>query len=655
MASREASLRVTIRNAGFLAGMRQMTQTAVTTGQRIGAALSGPMKAGLASAAGTMKSMMGTLAGHMKTAATLGGAFAIGKFISDAVAMQTVYRNLAHDLGKMDPKLKDWKNVQALIAPLAEKTGQNVQDIAIGFEKVFGSTGDVEYTKKVMEAVGTVATATGKDVGQWGEVAQMAYRKFGVSVEEIPDLLARVDNQLGIGGASLETIKADFGEMATEAQNAGFKGAEGMVQLAALMRQVDNEVGEKATPALKQMFEMIKWGTAQSQALQKNGRIKFTADMTAMDKIRETLKSVEGRKAAELVFTGDARRVYDSLVKPFDKAMQNAKAQGASAKDATQAGLKAFDDALSNMALKGQTYADLQDEAKKRMEQDPSMVLKNALNKMAVAFQDERMMSAIEKLAKALPPLADGFVKLVDWVMKNPLLAAGGYVGAKIGLSFAQGALVDAGTKLGATASGWLQRTAPTAGAKLGLAAKLALVAAAAYIGFEIGKRIANAFWDEREQLDKGAQSADIGAFNALSSKDAGQQKAALEQVRSQIAAIEESRSGMLGGLKQFYHDASAAGAYVATGGEVGYTDTQADNLAKLKRAQADLEAALKKTGQAQDKGAGAADRSAQAMDRLAASADRLDAALGKVGSPAGAPGGKGPPGSLYTGPGYAQ
>src|SRR5690554_2387040 len=102
MAQRESSLRVTIKNQGYLAGMRQLVTKTNETGAKLGKGLSGPMKAGFKGAVASMKGLMDGLTGHMKTAATLGGAISVGKFVKDAMEMQTVYRNIEHNLAKVD-------------------------------------------------------------------------------------------------------------------------------------------------------------------------------------------------------------------------------------------------------------------------------------------------------------------------------------------------------------------------------------------------------------------------------------------------------------------------------------------------------------------------------------------------------------------------
>lgn len=651
MAKRESSLRITIKNQGFLAGMRQLVTKTAQAGNKMGKALSVPMKAGFKSAVGSMKGMMDDLTGHMKTAATLGGAISVSKFVKDAIEMQTVYRNIEHNLSKVNSSVKSWRDVQEMILPIADRTGQDVGSMAQAFNVVFGATGDLEYTKAVLEGIGTVATASGQDAAKYGELMQIAYRKFGVAGEEANELLAKLDRQLGIGGLSIDDMSARFGVMATEAAEAGFKGANGMARLFGLVGALDDE---NATPALKQMFTLLKDGTSAAANLQKNAGIKFTADMDAIDKIRETLKTARGRKTAELTFTGDVRRVYDTLIKPFDEAVEDGKKQGLKGKALTQAGLKAFDDAIAKLGAETANYTDLQNKAAKRIEDDPTVAMRKALNKMATAFQDKRMMDAIERLAKMLPEVADGFVGIMDFILRNPMLSAGGFVGAKLGISFAQGALMSAGTKIGAAAVPLLKSGAFSAGTKMGMAAKVALVAAAAYIGFEVGKAIAEKFWSDREAMDKAASETDIAAHNALRSGDAQEQQRALKQVRDQIADLEKERSGFLGSIRQFYHDASAAGAALF-GADVGYVDTNADSLAILRRAEADLVQSLKKQKDAQQETAEATEDVAVQANKLASNLGRVNGILEKVGTGAPAPGAKGPPGKLHTGPGYAQ
>lgn len=655
MAVREASIRVNMKSEGFLSGIRKMETVVSSAGKKMGAALGGPIKAGLKSAKDAFKDLEDGLKDNIKTAATLGGAFAVGKFLTDAVQMQGVYRNIAHDVQKVDSSVKDWKDVQKMIEPIADKTGQSVADMAKVFDETFSATGDLEYTKGVIEAIGYASTVTGKEASKYGTLMQMANEKFGVGVEEAGDLIARLDKQLSIGGASIDDISGKFGIMATEAEDAGFKGANGMVRLLGLMGAVDNELGEKSAPALKAIFEKLKDNTAQSAALQKKGAFKFTANMDALDKIRETLKTAQGRKAAELTFTGDARRVYDSLIKPFDEGVDEAKKKGAKGKELIAAGMKKFDEAMKAMGSEGATYADLQAEANKRMEEDPALIMKKALNRMAVAFGNEKMMSSIERLAKVLPDVADWFVKIINWAMKNPMLAAGGFVGAKVGLSFGTGLLTDAGKRIGNTAVDALLAKAKAEGPWKSAGTAIG-VAAAAYIAYEGGKMLIDELYKAKakEQGEAAAAAAQAGGIAA--GNDEAAKVSELAKLRDQIDKAFKERGTITGSMKGAAD--VAFGSLADLGAKMGLVEKVSkptDALDTMIAAEKELSDSLIRQREAKLRELTMTDKATTGLDALAKGAEALGKTLQQVGNNGGGGTSKGPPKGLHTGPGYAQ
>jgi hypothetical protein len=656
MSIREATIRVNMKSEGFLAGIRKIESLASTAGTKIGSALSGPMNAGVKRAKGAFSSLESSLKGNIKSAATLGGAFAVGKFISNAMEMKKVYSGIAHDIRKVDSSAKSWKDVQAFIEPVADRTGQKVESIAQAFQTVFEATGNLKYSKSVIEAIGYASTVTGKDTEKYGTLMQMAFRKFGVTAEESGDLIARLDSKLGVGGANIDDLSARFGIMATEASDAGFSGANGMVRLLSTMIAVDNEVGEKAAPALKSMFEKLKANTAQSAALQKRGRFKFTADMDALDKIRETLKTAQGRKAAELTFTGDARRVYDSLIKPFDEGVEEAKKQGKTGKDLTSAGMKKFDDAMKQMGAEGESYAKLQAEANKKIEGSYSVILRRSVNKMAASFTSETVTSGFDKLAKVLPTVTDVFVKIVGWAMKHPVLGAAGFVAAKVGLAFGSGVITDSGKRLGNAAVDSIlskikaQGPWASAGQALG-------VAAASYIAYEGGKMLIDELYKAKSADQGTAASAAANAGAAAMGNDTKAKEAQLVVIREKIAKMVEQQSTFTSSAGQLADKTFASLADI--GASMGLNEKIAapeDPLATMRAAEKELSDSLVRQREAKMREMDAANKTTRSLESLTEGADNLGKALQKVGANAGGSGnGKGPPKGLHTGPGYAQ
>lgn len=651
MANREANIRVGMKNAGFLSGLREMGDKVNSAGTRMGKALSAPMKAGISSAKESFGEMMGSMKDHMKTVATLGGAFAVGSFIKDALGDQTTYRNLFNEVSKVSGEFATWQDLFNVIDPIGDAVGQTGDAVAGAFQTIFQATGDLEYSKSVLEAIGAASTASGRDIGEYANLAQIAFRKFGASSEEFTEYIAQIDSQIGVGGASLEGLSDKFAMMSTEAVGAGLTGAAGMSKLLGAMRAVDNEVGEKAPNAFKAMFQMLKENTAGMAKLEKASGMKFSPDMDAFDKIKKMLSTQKGRKAMEVSFTGDTRILFDSLVKPFDAAAAAAAESGKDAKAQAAAGIEAFDKALGDMGKSTATYADLQDRVAERMKNDPTIVFKMALEKMSGAFSDPRMFNAIDKLAQKLPIVADYFVKFVDFTANHPFLSLGGMAGAKVGLAFTQGMLTDAGGKIGSAAmkalGPQLTANAFTAGSVMGGAAKVALVAGAAFIGWELGKYIAESFWENKEKTEKDARAAEIEGFNAENSGDPKQKADALAAIRDNIAKLKDQQ----GGLGEWYENASAALANQVDP-SIGYKDTRADQIAKLEAQERSLMESLKGQEEANKKNSSASKQAADSLAEFGRTAEEVTKRIQKAGGGSGG-GGNGPPDPLPVTPGH--
>lgn len=647
MAIRDAAVRVNMKNAGFLSGLREMGDKVNAAGTRMGKALSKPMKAGISSAKESFSEMMSSAKDHMKTVATLGGGFAIGSFIKDALGDQTTYRNLYNEVSKVSDEFGSWKDLFNVIDPIGDAVGQTGDATASAFKTIFEATGDLKFSKDVLEAVGAAATASGKDINDYANLAQLAFRKYGMSAEDFKANIAAIDAQLGVGGGNLDAMTAKFGLMSTEAVEAGLGGANGMMKLLGAMRAVDNEVGEKAPGAFKSMFVMLKDGTKGLAALEKAAGVKFTPDMDAFDKIKKMLGSEKGRKAMEMSFTGDTRLLFDSLVKPFDAAAKQAKDNGKNSKESVAAGIAAFDAAFSKMGKSSATYAQLQDRVAERMKNDPTLVFQMALEKMSGAFSDPRVFNAIEKLAQKLPIVADYFVKFVDFTANHPLLAMGGMAGAKVGLSFTGGMLSDAGSRVGEAFVKWsgpkLTANAFSAGSVMGGAAKVALVAGAAMAGFEIGKYIAESFWENKEKSEKDAREAEMQGFNAERSGDPKEKADALAAIRENISKLKDQQ----GGLGEWYENASAALANQIDP-SVGYKDTRADQIAKLEAQERSLMDSIKAQEDAHKSGAAASKDAAAKIIEFGNAAAEATKALG-----GGKPGQGGPPAPLPVTPGH--
>jgi len=536
MATRDASVRLTLNAGSFAGGMRDVARQAGRVGSQIGKALSEPMKAGFKAGRDAAGALMNDIKGALKAATTLGGAIGVGAGLKSALEMRSVYSDLAFNISKTGKEAVTWQQIQSQIEPVALQTSRSASEMAGAFKSVFEATGDSEYTKASLESIANAANATGYSVDHLANAAQLMQRKFGATSKDLPDMMAAFVEKVGVGGASIDAMGPKFALMAGEAAAAGLKGKEGMSTLLGVMVALDSRVGEKASPGLKMLLERFKRGSSDLKNLSKKSGIKFDADSTAFDKIRSMLGG-KGRTAIEASLTGDSRTVFDELAKPFDEAVVKAKASGKSAKEATEAGLRAFDRAMGEAGSSSLTAAKIAEESKRRQE-EPQRKLQQAMETFYQSFTKPEMLSAMDELAKSLPKLAEGMSKIVEFVTRNPALAGGLYVGGRVGgaalsagtqtaaLTVSKKAFAGVGSMIAADAAksgGWA-----TAGKAIG-------VAAAALIAYEIGeKAIDDALeGDDKAQRDLRTATARAEQVAGDPGASTSEKKKALEELRS--------------------------------------------------------------------------------------------------------------------------
>jgi hypothetical protein len=492
MAQREASIRVTMRRGSFNQQLRGMTSQVSTAGKRMGSALSGPMSAGLSAARKSMGGLFRSLKSSVGMALRLGGALSAGIMIKGAVDLQSRYRNIAFNISKIPGEMMSWKQVQSVVEDAAAKTGQRTEDMADAFDKVFAATGDLQFTKDVLESIGVSATNSGKSASQFADVASLLRRKWGAAGDEIGDMMAKFVEKTEVGGLSVDNLTGKFDLMAGEAAAAGLNTAEGMSQLLGVIKQLDARMeAGKLTSAMNTFLQYAKDGTTQMERLQKEGQIKFEPDMTPFEKIEKMLVSPKAMKILPKVFTGTSLAIVEELSKPYLKAVKEAREAGVSMTEAREVGIEAFRDNLKEISKSTWTAQTALDELGKRMD-DPAVQMRKAMDRIQQAFTQPEMLEAIESLAKQLPWLAKKMAELIGWIAKNPWKALGAAGGLKVGGAFAGGMLPGLGRSFldwsrsvsisGAT----ITRSAVTAGATTTTAATTAgasLKAGAATVG----------------------------------------------------------------------------------------------------------------------------------------------------------------------------
>lgn len=645
MAERDAKVRLNLSAAGFTTAMREIERQAKTladeiedigeAGDKADKKLSpflASMKKGLGAAKSSLTDLGSSIKSTLGQVVTLGGALSLGGLVHGAVELSDRYGDIAFNVNKIPGNLETAATVQRDIETAAANTKVRIADMADAYERVFKATGDLAFTKASLEAIGTVATATGEKVEDIANAAQLLQRKFKVTAEELPEALARFIEKTGVGGKGLDELSNRFALMAGEASEAGLRGVEGVSALLGIMNQLDSAVGEKADPALKMLFQTLKSGTSQLKTLAKEGGIKFDVDDSAFDKLQKIIASPRARRAAEQILTGDARVVFDELARPFDQAVQQAKEAGKTGKELREAGIAAFERNLAEASRSAMTFAQIQ-RAAEEAGSGPNEQLNDALNKMQQAFTRPEMIAAIEKLAQLMPRIADGMASLLEFAVENPVLAGAGVLGVKAGGAMAgsiagdlasglAGAMRDRAVQVGKPVAEAIA-TAAAAHPKWATAGKAIGVAAAALIGFEIGKSIVDSRIDEKTKIQGDLTTAGAEAHAAALTGDRERMERARDTLKERIEAAKKDRGGVIDTL---------------IGGAATFVDPNfvAPEQKMIISAEADLRRlneALRKSSEGGGKAGDAMDKTARAAERLANALNRVNPSGGGVGT----------------------
>lgn len=576
MTTRNSSIRLSLDSGSFTAQMRSLTGRVGMIGRQMGSALSRPLGAGFTAAKQQLAGLADSMKSTIKQYGTLAGTIATGLLTKDAIELQGIYRTLAFDMSKLGDGAMDWKTVQEDVSKAALATGQRAREMAGAYGDVYRATGDIEYSKQVLEAIGTAATASGDDIKMFATAAQMMMRKFNMTAEQVPDAMAAIAQQTNSGAIGLDGLNSRFGMLAGEAKMAGMTGVSGMTDLLGLFRLLDSEMGEKLTPALTMMFQTMKAGTSYAKEFRKIG-VKFEPDMSFLDKFKQLLQG-KGRIIAQEKFTGFSRNAFDLLAKPFDDALKEAESKGMRKAEAIDYAMTRLDKAFSAASDTTWKYSDLQRKAAERIQEDPAVKLRVAIGKLEAAMSQPKMIRAIETLADKLPVLADKFAELIDWIVNNPWKAAGVAVGAKVAMPAVGAALGTAGSALlgagagaamkgagallgaGAATEGAAAAAAMTAanagagaataaggagiaGALLGTGVVGAIGAGAGYAGYKAGVEPAMDWTQRLKMMDSALREAN-GALTSHTT-NVGELTAVLDQIRSAKKSGQVADPGM--------------------------------------------------------------------------------------------------------------
>lgn len=568
---REAAIKITLKEGAFKSGLRSMETMTRSTGDRMGQALAGPMKAGVENAKASLKNMGNELTGTLKAAATLGGAVGLGALVKSAITAEARSARLAASLEKFSGRVVNAADAQDVLDRAVDRSKISYEEAGEALNQL-SSVAAIGGLEMVEDALAR-SQLQAKRLGVTGEITARTYNRLlakGVakSAEEAENLVEQM-SEFGRVTMGLDPDEAidpnDVAEFASFAKQAGIE----MGTALALMKSA----GGGAVKDFGQASEFVEeFGNVFRDVkslgdLRKDLGIspdKLNTSKDGLENFLTVLDEAGPKGVKSLLASFGNERTKASLRKLIGEDLVVDVEKG---KKGSAERLKLRADEIRSELAK---VADASGEFSARIERQnkaltgtSSSKLQDALNKFEKAFQKPEMISAIDSLAENLPELAKVLAKIVDFTLKNPKTAIAAAVGGRVGLSFAGGALADAGSKIGSKAAGVIAEGATGLGKQIGssivstasaagpwkTAGGVFAAAAAALIGHEIGKALSKETveksFDEASKTSGRLVASTASAHAARTTGDAESRKRALAALEADIAAAKK-KTGLL-------------------------------------------------------------------------------------------------------------
>lgn len=533
------------------------------------------------------------------TALAVGGGVLGGMAATGALDEEIRIRAAASRLANQakTPELKG-----QLAAESKTVKGFTGTEVLGGIEEFVTKTGDLQTARTVIGSLGTVALATGTDLGDLGATAGQAFNVLrdqisdpAEQVRELNSLIGVLGEQGAMGAVEIRDLARDFGKLG--AATRGFEGgAPTLLRAMGAFAQVavargGAEGSADASTAAARMANDIVVNKKKFKALGVN--IKSKTDPTKlrdpMEIIGDVLEKTGGdvEKTAGL-FGLESAKIFKGFAPVFAEAEKKKKGTGRAAIMAE----------FNRYAGATPAPGDMERRAASRLG-DEDMQMKEAMK----AFNSEVgtrlipvLTTLIPKFEAAIPGLADlagAAANAATWLTQNPFQGMGVIVGGFIVKELAAAAIGSAVTKalerlLGGGAGGGgtaVIGSAADAAGGVGKVAKAARVVAAGAAGFSLGAAVGA---DEGETLNEGLVSGSQTQLDlARGGMSEEQMISRRVMLQSQLAKAQEGPGAVatvLGGVSSLFGGASAS-------------ESNQESIAALKEAIAQLTAALNQGG----------------------------------------------------------
>lgn len=490
--TREASVKLTLDGGQYLVEMRKIGDE-VETQQKKATKSAGLWGSGISKVGDNFSRLGGAIKNVVGMAATLGGAFSFASALQQTAALQAEMKSLAVAASDGGASMVSWQELQEEATGTAREWARSNEEVAQSMALLRDETGDLDFARGTVEEIAKQATRTGKSMNVLTGVVGSLNEQFGITEEQVPDALQAVIEGGRKGGVTIEELAGQLERVGPSAQLAGLRGREGLGQVLGMLNQVEGHV-KKPFAAVSKFLDMFASPEFRDKAIKLG--VKVGKEGEDPGKMLESImqKTRGSKKELAKLFSGEQLKVAVELGKTFEDAFKGAEGNAA---QKTQVATEAFNKQLTDAGKTVRTAADIEAEARERL-QEPQRQLQMAMNELTAAVAQPEIIEAMRELAAMAPSFAKELGKLIKFIAKNPFMAMLGGAGLSVGGSFLQGIVGTAAQTFAKQA--FAGGVSSAAGSSFAAAAfgPLVMVAAGAALGAAIGMAVQ----DHIEQAD---------------------------------------------------------------------------------------------------------------------------------------------------------
>lgn len=433
VAERHAQANLRIRQKHFR-DVQRAQETAANQAARTEAAAakaSDQSRRGIARTIGgsVTRSASGILGGAGMVA---GGIMAVGGGFSAVDSVQTSISNRgrASDIAIASGGELTKGDVYSRASNTATAYGTTTEKALSATDRIYAKSGNAKLALEMMPKVLALATATGGDAGEIGEVAgQISNADKTLSSKQVDDVLRGWGGQGRAGSVDMRELAQYGSRLAAGAGTFGGDKAANMVKLGGLT-QIATAGGAssaaEATEAVAHLGTDVYKNKADFAAKGINPLDKYGKVIDPEELVKRSVIATKGNRGElQKMFGLQSIKAVSGAGNIFQDAYVKSRDAGGSEKDSMAAGTKAMNAAFETFSKAALTEEQVRKDAASRL-QDTDKKLEAAMNQLREAVADkllpkfEELLPKITKLIPDLADLAEKLVALAEWIGKNP-------------------------------------------------------------------------------------------------------------------------------------------------------------------------------------------------------------------------------------------